>query len=112
VDLQTHGKATLMFANGDKEEYEYVDGKVQGKAVYTFTNGDKGEYEYVDGGRQGNATCTFVNHNANGNGNANGDVTVETCHIHKGTRGDFSVCASQKTEKGHPLILKWKHGGV
>ena len=51
-------KARITFADGDKYDGEYKDGKRNGKGTYTFADGDKYDGEWKDD--KGNGLGTRV----------------------------------------------------
>ncbi|NQW28224.1 MAG: hypothetical protein HQ474_09960 [Flammeovirgaceae bacterium] len=51
----------VTYANGDKYEGDWVDGKMNGLGTYTFANGDKYEGDRVDGRMNGSGTYTYAN---------------------------------------------------
>lgn len=60
-DGKYQGKATLVYSNGTKQNYSYVDGIKEGKAEIIFKNKDKEEYSYKNGVPEGSATYYFSN---------------------------------------------------
>lgn len=55
------GKAELVYLNGTKQNYIYVDGVKEGKAEILFKNKDREEYSYKNGVAEGTATYYFSN---------------------------------------------------
>ena len=41
-----HGEGVFHYANGNRYEGEFVDGKRKGKGTFYFANGDKVEGEF------------------------------------------------------------------
>ena len=55
-----NGQGTITWANGDKYEGEWKDGKKHGKGTETCSNGDKYEGDWKDGEKHGKGTETKI----------------------------------------------------
>lgn len=54
------GRKTVAFANGNKYEGDWVNGKLHGKGTYTWADGRKYEGNWVNGNAQGKGILTWA----------------------------------------------------
>ncbi len=60
VGVCANGTGTYYFANGDRYEGEWKDGKRDGQGTYYFANGNRYEGEWKDNNRNGQGTYYFA----------------------------------------------------